>query len=61
MPMIEELAPGLPCSRWVAYRLLDGDHRIRQALLSGELADLVARQSAPVERTSQLISLEGAQ
>ena len=60
-PMIEHVAPGLPCARWVAYRLLDGDHRIRQALLSGELSTLVSRQSAPVDRASRLISLEGAQ
>ena len=35
VPMIVELAPGLPNARWVAFRLLDGDHRVRQALLSG--------------------------
>jgi len=40
LPLIESLAPGLPNARWVAYRLLEGDHRVRQALLSGELAGL---------------------
>jgi GTPase len=60
-PMIEELAPGLPNARWVAMRLLDGDHEVRQALLSGELADLVRKQSAPVEKQSELISLHGGQ
>lgn len=39
LPLIERAAPGLPNARWVAMRLLDGDHRVRQALLSGELAD----------------------
>jgi ferrous iron transport protein B len=61
VPMIEELVPGLPNARWVAYRLLDGDHRVRQALVSGELAELVARQAGPVEKSSNLIALQGAQ
>ncbi len=60
-PMIEELAPGLPNARWVAMRLLDGDHEVRQALLSGELAELVRKQAAPVEKHSELISLHGGQ
>lgn len=60
-PMIEELVPGLPSARWVAYRLLDGDHTVRQALLSGELAELVARQAAPADASSRLIALQGAQ
>lgn len=41
VPMIEAAAPGVPNARWIAYRLLDGDHRVRQALLSGELGELV--------------------
>jgi len=61
IPLIESVAPSLPNPRWVAYRLLDGDHRVRQALLSGELEQLVAKQAAPVERPSQKIALEGAQ
>jgi ferrous iron transport protein B len=60
-PMIEQLAPGLPNARWVALRLLDGDHKVRQALLSGELSQLEAAQAAPVEQASRLIALEGAQ
>lgn len=43
LPMIERLAPGLPNARWVAFRLLEGDTRVRKALLSGELA-LLANQ-----------------
>ena len=61
VPMIEKAAPGLPNARWIAYRLLDGDHRIRQALVSGELAELVSGQKGPAERSSNLIALEGAQ
>jgi hypothetical protein len=45
----------------VAMRLLDGDHEVRQALLSGDLADLVRKQAAPVEKQSELISLHGGQ
>lgn len=60
-PMIEQIAPGLPNARWIAFRLLDGDHRIREALLSGELAELAAAQRAPVERAGSLISIEGRQ
>ena len=61
LPLIEEVAPGLPSARWVAYRLLDGDHSIRRALLTGELARLAAAQSAPADRGNRLIALEGAQ
>ena len=61
VPMIEEAAPGLPSARWVALRLLDGDHKVRQALLSGELTRLVAEQSAAAERGGRLMAIEGAQ
>ena len=40
MPLVHLLAPGLPNARWVAYRLIEGDHQIREALWSGELAAL---------------------
>ena len=61
-PLIEEVLPGLPNARWVALRLLDGDHRVREALLSGELAALTAeqRRAAP-SRPSRIRALEGAQ
>lgn len=61
LPLIQALVPGLPNARWVAYRLLDGDNRVRQALLEGELPTLVARQSDSVKRPSRKIALEGAQ
>jgi len=32
--------PNLPCPRWVALRLLDGDERVERALLNGELRTL---------------------
>lgn len=37
VPLLEETVPDLPNARWVAMRLLDGDHRVREALLNGEL------------------------
>ncbi len=61
VPRIEELAPGLPNARWVAMRLLDGDHRVRQALLSGELGAIVAAQGAVPEESGRLVSIHGSQ
>ncbi len=62
VPLIESVAPGIPSARWVALRLLDGDHRVREALLSGELAELAGlqRQAAPL-RTSRITAIAGAQ
>lgn len=37
---IELAFPRLPNARWVALRLLDGDERIADAVLTGELGDL---------------------
>jgi len=34
---IEKQFPGIPNSRWIAFRLLEGDKRIVEALESGEL------------------------
>ncbi len=41
VPLIEKAVPGIPNARWVAMRLLDGDARVEEALLSGEMAHLV--------------------
>lgn len=38
---IEKQFPGLPNSRWVAFRLLEGDERITEAVLNNELQELV--------------------
>ncbi len=35
-----QLYPELHNARWLAYRLIEGDYRIRQALLSGDIAKL---------------------
>jgi ferrous iron transport protein B len=61
VPGIERLAPGLPNARWVAMRLLDGDMRVRQALLNGELTRIAERQREAVQRFSRKMALEGAQ
>ena len=61
VPMIEAMAPGMPNARWLAIRLLDGDARVQQALLSGELVQLAARQGGSSEQFSRKIALEGAQ
>jgi ferrous iron transport protein B len=37
-PLAALAAPDVENPRWIAYRLLDGDHRVRQALAGGELA-----------------------
>jgi ferrous iron transport protein B len=59
--MIEGAVPGIPNAPWIAWRLLDGDHRVRQALLSGELARLVISQGQPAEARTSLMSIEGRQ
>ena len=60
VPLIEDLAPGVPNARWVALRLLDGDHRVREALLSGELAGIASRQEQPaLSRPSRLTAIPG--
>ena len=41
VPLIKKAVPGIPNARWVAMRLLDGDARVEEALLSGEMAHLV--------------------
>ena len=61
VPMIEKAAPGVPNARWIAIRLLDGDQSVEEALATGRLAELVAKQQAPDARFSRKIALQGAQ
>ncbi len=61
IPRIEAAAPGVPNSRWLAIRLLDGDARVEEALRTGELARLVSRQQERDVRFSRQIALQGAQ
>ena len=48
VPELLALAPGLPCPRWIAMRLLDGDQRVAAALRSGELT----RLAGPADRAA---------
>ena len=61
LPMIDQLAPGLPNARWVAMRLLDGDLRVRRALENGELLNIAQRQREAVRHFSRQMALQGAQ
>jgi ferrous iron transport protein B len=61
MTQVEAAAPGVPNSRWLAIRLLDGDARVEEALRTGELARLVSRQQQRDARFSRQIALQGAQ
>lgn len=61
IPMIEKAAPGVPNARWLAIRLLDGDAKVQEALLSGDLAALVARQGQADVQFSRKMSVEGRQ
>jgi len=51
VPRIRKLYPELKNARWIAYRLIEGDYRIRQALMSGELGNLKSNgsQSRPTD------------
>ena len=53
---IESQFPGLPNTRWVALRLLEGDRRIIDAVQSGELGDLsvLSQSDVGVEQPERL-------
>ena len=61
VPMIEQAAPGVPNARWLAIRLLDGDAKVQQALMSGELGQRVARQQRTDVQFSRKMSVQGRQ
>jgi ferrous iron transport protein B len=61
VPMIESLAPGVPNARWLAIRLLDGDTRVQQALVNGDLVEMASRQRRADVSFSRKIALEGTQ
>jgi ferrous iron transport protein B len=58
---IEQLYPGIPNARWLAIRLLDGDARVQQALLSGEMASLASAQQRAEVSFSRKMAVEGRQ
>ncbi len=47
MTTLESIIPGLPNARWIAYRLLEGDHRIRLAIENGSIADMMKNSHSP--------------
>jgi ferrous iron transport protein B len=49
---IQALYPALHNARWIAYRLIEGDYRIRQALMSGEVATLGCERTDPAAAQS---------
>lgn len=52
---LDSLYPELPNTRWLALRLLDDDERITQALISGELTQLVERyRQEPMDLEQEL-------
>ena len=61
VPMIEQMAPGIPNARWVAIRLLDGDSKVQSSLLNGELPELMARQRRADTQFSRKMAVEGRQ
>ncbi|MBN2147552.1 MAG: 50S ribosome-binding GTPase [Anaerolineales bacterium] len=61
VPQIKRLLPQVPNPRWLAIRLLDGDSRLQQALLSGELIELVSAQRSSDVQFSEKIALGGRQ
>jgi GTP-binding protein len=61
VPMIEEMAPGVPNARWLAIRLLDGDAKVQQALISGELGQIFTRQQNADVQFSRKMAVEGRQ
>lgn len=48
-PLVERAAPGTPNARWIAERLLDGDHQIEEALRQGELTTVPPPPAAAVQ------------
>jgi ferrous iron transport protein B len=61
VPMIEQLAPGVPNARWIAIRLLDGDAEVESALTTGRLAQLASDQLKAAPKFSRKMALDGAQ
>jgi len=61
VPMIERMVPGIPNARWLAIRLLDGDSRVQQALMTGELPEMMARQRRSDVQFSRKMAVEGRQ
>lgn len=58
---IKKLFPGVPNARWLAIRLLDGDVRVKEAIQSGEINELVNSQRRSDVQFSSRMAVEGRQ
>ena len=61
VPMIQQIAPGVPNPRWIAIRLLDGDLKVQEALRKNELIQIMQDQEQKVDKFSKQISVDGRQ
>jgi Fe2+ transport system protein B len=53
---IQGMYPGLRNARWIAYRLIEGDYSVRQALMSGDFAGLGRSEAqSPTTQTLQAV------
>ena len=59
VPIVRRLAPGLTNPRWVVYRLIEGDQRIRRAVETGEMAGLGADAPASASAADEAESASG--
>jgi ferrous iron transport protein B len=59
--LIQQHIPEVPNPRWLAIRLLDGDASVEQALSSGRLSRLAARQRQADVRLGSKAALAGKQ
>ena len=59
--MLQSEFPGLPNARWLAIRLLDGDAKVQQALMNGELGQIFTRQQQTDVLFSRKMAVEGRQ
>lgn len=58
---IETLFPGVPNPRWLAIRLLDGDSRVKEAIQTGEISELVNSQRRLDVQFSRKMAVDGRQ
>jgi ferrous iron transport protein B len=58
VPKVRALYPELRNPRWIAYRLIEGDYRVRQALLSGQLG-AIGRDQAESRSAEPLEAVPG--
>jgi Fe2+ transport system protein B len=53
---IRALYPGLRNARWIAYRLIEGDYRVRQMLMAGKLATLGSNETNSLSEPLETVS-----